>query len=302
MMISNRLGLPVQLVKAVTSEYDKGDATYSVSDLTKPPKLKYLQSLHDDSIVEDASDRIWMLLGNAIHYVIDRNKDTHEISEERYYMYVDGVKVSGKPDNLMLSNGTLTDWKVTSAWSFLRGVKKEYEEQLQYYKRLLEENKFTVEKLQLVYILRDWSRSEALRNPEYPQNNVVIADIKPRSRTEVDNEMTKRVHALMDATQAVNCTEDERWAKPDTWAVGYEGSSRAVKVFDNEKSALDWHQDALAKNEGLPPSRKKVPYIENRRGISTRCEYYCNVKEFCLQYQQEIKQHVKEEVGQGENS
>ena len=77
------------------------------------------------------------------------------------------------------------------------------------------------------------------------------------------------------------CSAEDRWQKDNAWAVMKEGRKSAVRVFDNEKDAKE-----------LNKTDAKF-YIEFRKGESVRCEKYCLVKEWCNQYQNEIKQKDK---------
>jgi hypothetical protein len=80
----------------------------------------------------------------------------------------------------------------------------------------------------------------------------------------------------------VECSDEERWTKPDTWAVMKKGAKRAVKVFDNNKDAVD-HMLAM-----IPKSLLVGQYhIQERKGGRTRCENYCSVADFCTQWAME---------------
>ena len=72
------------------------------------------------------------------------------------------------------------------------------------------------------------------------------------------------------------CTPEERWAKPDKWAVMKHGRKSAVKVFDSEEEANA--------NIGLGD------YIEYRQGVDTKCEDYCMVNQFCPYWQKRMKE------------
>ena len=77
----NKLNLPQPIVDAV--KYDghrKGD--YSITELPKSPKELWLTRRHDDEIVVDVSDRLWVLMGNAIHSVLEKSKTDNVLKEE----------------------------------------------------------------------------------------------------------------------------------------------------------------------------------------------------------------------------
>jgi hypothetical protein len=89
--------------------------------------------------------------------------------------------------------------------------------------------------------------------------------------------MHQEAQAAWDTQEAVvECSDEERWTKPDTWAVMKKGAKRATKVFDNVDAAKS-HADGLGAGYG----------IVKRDGGRTRCENYCSVADFCTQWAME---------------
>jgi hypothetical protein len=70
-----------------------------------------------------------------------------------------------------------------------------------------------------------------------------------------------------------DCTDAERWAKEDSWAVKKPGAKRAIKVLWSHQEAINYVATLPAKHE-----------IEHRKGEYTRCANYCAVSEFCNQW------------------
>jgi hypothetical protein len=84
-----------------------------------------------------------------------------------------------------------------------------------------------------------------------------------------------RIAAHEDAKKSIpECSSDERWAKPDTWAVVKRGQKRAINggVQLSEEGA----QKVAEKNPGT--------FVQYRKGESTRCASYCSVSNFCSQF------------------
>ena len=68
------------------------------------------------------------------------------------------------------------------------------------------------------------------------------------------------------------------WRRKDSWAVIPKGRKRALRVFDNESDAVQFHQE-----------NGKDTFIEHRKGESTRCSgNFCGVSEFCNQYKESL--------------
>jgi hypothetical protein len=273
MKITNKLNLPQPLVAAVTNDgYSKGDADISVTELLSPPRQTALKKLHSDEIEEDASERIFSLLGQVIHGILER-ATTEGVAERRLSIEVGGWTVSGGMD-LYNEGGILSDYKFVTAYKFKGGVApKEYEEQLNCYAEILRSNQHPVTCLQIVAILRDWSKLEAARDPEYPQTQVIIVPVPlwepERARRFISDRVVLHQQARLTLPL---CSHDDRWAKPDTFAVTKQGAKRASRVYENEDEAVAHAaQDAKL-------------FVSKRPGSNTRCEHYCAVAKYCTQF------------------
>jgi len=80
------------------------------------------------------------------------------------------------------------------------------------------------------------------------------------------------------AEQLPLCTDEERWFKPEKWAVMKKGRKRAVKLYDSPS-------EATLVAESLEPHQGQYK-VEHRKGEHTRCLYYCPVSSFCLQFRE----------------
>lgn len=275
MKLTNRNNLPQAIYEAVKADpYSRGGADVSVTQLIAPPRKVALERAHADEIVEDASERIWSLMGQSIHTILERANRT-SIAERRLTMQVEGWTVSGGMD-LYDEDGTLTDYKTTSAWSCKGGVKPEWIEQLNAYAEILRTNGHAVKALKVVAILRDWSKLEARREGSYPQSQVVTFAVELWPAEKAAGFVRDRVLLHQKARQALpECTSEERWAKPAVFALMKVGGKRAVKLYDNEA-------DARA-HASVDPKNLRV---DVRPGENTRCAAYCSAADFCTQYQQ----------------
>lgn len=269
MNLTNVHGLPDALVNAVKNDPYTGGGDISVTKLIDAPKRRTLYKKYREFVVEDVSERIWSLMGQAVHTVLER-AGTNALVEERLYAEVNGWKVSGQFDRLHLADATLQDWKVCSVYK-AKGDKG-WERQLNCLRWLASKNGMHVDKLQVVAIFRDWKKSEALRQSDYPGQNVQVIDVPVWSIEEAERYIVDRVrqHQRSDAGEDTECTEEERWYSGTSFALMKDGGKRAKKVAAN--------RDELGE---VPPGH----HIEERPGLNRRCEQYCEVAPFCEQFQ-----------------
>ncbi len=279
MKYTNKFGIDEPIAEAIKTNafYDQHDADISVSQLVKPPRATALELLHDDEIEKDVSDGLWMLLGSAVHAVIaEGGSDDIVLQEERLFVEVNGWRVSGKPD-VLRTDDRLTDYKVTSVWSFLLSDKADWEMQLNFYAELLRRNGFEVSGLRVSAILRDWQASKKFDHnyPEIPFMAVAIP-LWPEARAEHVLNMRVQAHQAARAGQLPECTEEERWTQAASWAVMKHGQIRATRVLPSEEQA-----ELFIISKGSPSSL----YIQHRPGKNSRCEGYCDAAPWCEQFQ-----------------
>jgi len=287
MKITNRHNLPDTFLSfARKDNYSKGKSDISVTTLIDAPRVNILRQQERDKIEVDAVDMIWPLLGTAVHHMLETSDPKGNVTmEERLFVDINGWTVSGQIDHQEEIGGMIhiSDYKVTSVWSVIYG-KEDWVRQLNCYAQLVRMAKGRdVRSVRIIAVLRDWQRREAQFKPEYPQAPVVSVDIPLWSEAEAMAYMQDRVMLHQEAQLAwdtqeavVECSDEERWTKPDTWAVVKKGAKRATKVFDSNKDAIN-HALSLG-----------VQYsVQERKGGRTRCENYCSVADFCTQWAME---------------
>lgn len=276
MKLTNRLNLPAPIVEAVRNDpYSKGDADISITGLIGPPRIRVLRKKHEENLTEDVSDRIYSLLGQVMHGILDRAaKDSAEaIYEKRWYMDVEGIKVSGQLD-VFYTSGLIQDYKLVSLYSVKDGVKLEYEQQLNCYAALLRCNGFIVDKLELVCILRDWSQGKARQDDTLPQQQIIKLCVNVWSQETALQFIVDRVKLHKRANKTLpECTPEERWATPDKYAVmPKKGAARSLKNHETRELAE------------IHAGNVSGAFVELRKGVNNRCESYCNVSNWCTQF------------------
>jgi hypothetical protein len=255
-------------------DYDRGDSDLTATEAISAPRRVLLLRRHADEISTDMSEMCWLMMGNGFHLLCKLAEGAESLVEERLFIQVLGWKISGQVD--LMEKGVITDYKVTSVYSFLLGDKPEWEQQLNIYSLLAADLGIEHDKLQIVALLRDWMQSK-VDEPGYPECGILAQDIE-KWPLELQQEFLKTrvaIHqyaANLPDDELPACTPEERWARPDKWAVMKKGGKKATKVYDAPEPAMEH----IANGAGLE--------CVHRPGKNTRCEDYCKAVTFCNQF------------------
>lgn len=278
-------GVPEVIFRAMQAvQYQKKDAFSSATRLLASPRQFWLEKRHDDELEEPASDRLWSLLGTAMHLVVEKG-GSEETSEQELEVTVAGQRITGTSD--YYKDGVISDFKLTSVWSYIYRADKipDWEKQLNIYAFMLRRAGKDVKWLQIICLFRDWQKSKYEFESDYPKQIAVIP-IRLWSLEEAEEWVTKKVLQLLQYSNTADnelpyCTNEDTWQKPDKYAVMKKGNKRAVKLYEDEASALAHvEQDANF-------------YLEIRKGEPTRCIGYCPMKDICNQHQEYLKEQME---------
>ena len=283
MKITNKFNLPQTFGNVLSRPtYTKGKAHLSVTELINSPRIVQLKNTYYDQLEEDVADKVWAIFGTAIHAVLELGKDENHIIEQRLHAELDGWNISGavdlqriEPDGIVVS-----DYKTTGAWGVMN-EKIEWEQQLNIYAWLVERIKQTpVKKVEIIAIIRDWSRRDAQTKEGYPEAPIKVIDVPLWSFEERENFIKERIRLHSDALFATEtgedlpvCTPEQMWEKATYYAIRKTGGKRATSVHDIKEEA----EKKLAE-------LGKDYEIEVRPGERTRCANFCLVRDFCDQW------------------
>lgn len=297
MQLTNKFNLPPAIAEAVRNDpYSRGDSDISVTQLIGPPQIRKLYEQHENKLVQDVSERIWALLGQAVHTILERAEPSG-IAESRLFAEIDGYKLSGQLDSHQFVQQSLYDYKVTSAWTILRGPRDEWVKQQNIYRWLAFKNGMTINNLFIGAILRDWSRKKARDDSNYPQTPSLILTLPVWTIEETEIYIRERL-TIHFSDEIPDCTDEDRWATEPVWAVMKEGRKTAIRVtgLSTQRSALEWaaaNGHADQSNEGDIVLRSKI-FIQERPRTFIRCaDQYCPVTEHCPQWKREQELSVQ---------
>jgi hypothetical protein len=298
MKITNNHNLPAPFLALLSRNYySKGASQYSVTELMSPPKIKRLRERFDDEIVIDATKLIASQLGTFMHGKLEMHEIEGYINEERIFIDIDGVTMSGAIDlQQMVDGGTvIIDYKFVKTWSIVQhrlGNKSGWVEQLNIYRWLVETTKkVPVKGLQICAIPKDFSAYDVGKDG-YPEAEAVMIDIPLWDLAKTEAYIRERLDMHREARMAVDfgeelqhCTPEERWMTETTYAVKKEGRKTAIRVF-------------TTMGEALERAEKEKGYVETRAGEAKRCAGdFCQVSQWCSQYQKEKSELSREEGG-----
>lgn len=204
---SNKFNIHPAYVHAITNDpYDKGLADFSITTLVSPPQVSFLLKKHDSEVEIDVNDRMAAFFGQMAHQVLEKYPTTG-IKEERFYMVIDGSRISGKID--LYENGLITDFKTATIYKFRTGVPLEYEAQLNCYASLLRANGIDVKALECAPLYKDWAKTKVgTKSMPDSQSQRVAVELWEPSRAMAY--LTERV-ALHKASTPIDCKPEELW-------------------------------------------------------------------------------------------
>ena len=291
MIITNKYNLPEAFVKAIQNSRHNADKCLSATTLLKGTKEIILTDRHFDEITVDAADEVWALFGTAVHTILEHQED-EAFKEESFSVGVFDYKVTGKVDRYDMKNETIEDWKTASTWKVIYKDFDDWKKQGLIYAYLLKQSGLNVRHIRFVALLKDHSKTEAKRKPDYPQSPVYIYefDVNPDELTGIEALIKAKVlEVSCNAEKAdddiAGCTPSERWSTDPKFAVMKEGRKTAVKVCDTEEEALNFIEE-------LEKDKDKY-FVEERKGVDKKCEDYCPCAAFCSYYK---AVHQNEEV------
>ena len=169
MKITNKLGLPKQLVDLVSSDYKPTPHQYSCTTILKPTRQVILERRHGDDIEQDVSEMIWCIFGTLAHSVIENSKeDVGQFKEEKlkvdlgkYCKELDGYYLSGRSDMIDLLDKCITDWKTASCWKVIYKDFEDWRKEMLIYAWAVKDMGFEINKAQAIAFLKDHNKTKA---------------------------------------------------------------------------------------------------------------------------------------------
>lgn len=284
MKITNKLNFPQPFVTAVTKEYQYKDKQYSVTSILKDVREILLTRRHNDEIEQDVADMIWLILGTAVHKVLEESQEEKtEFKEEHFVEEVgNGYKLSGQADLYNAEQKMVTDYKTCSCWKVIYDDWEDYRKQLLMYAWAFRKMGFEVEKGQIVAIIKDHSKTKAKVDSNYPQYPVYkkVFEFTEQDFEEIEKFIKEKFELIAKYENTPDdelpiCSAEQRWNEGDKYAVKKKGNKRALRVYDTLEEA----EEHIKQDDNLE--------LEVRKGIDKKClEGYCSCYKFCNYWRQ----------------
>lgn len=281
MRITNKANLPAPFVRMAEDKYTITPKRYSVTTLLKPTREILLNRRHNEEIEQDCADMIWLLFGKAVHSILEQySTGASEFSEEKLTVELEnGYTVSGIIDLYDIDQACVVDYKTASTWKVIYKDFSDWRKQGLSYAWLLRKNGFDCKRVVFYAILKDWNRTKAKLDREYPQSPVVKVefDITEKELSGIDKYIRDKIDELIfyedkPDSELPLCSLEDRWNDGDKYAVMKKGRKTAMRVLDTQSGAEEWKEN----NAG--------DYIEVRKGVDKKCIDYCLCSTKCAYY------------------
>lgn len=268
-------------------QYDEDPNVISVTSLIKSPKQIILGNrVPPEASIADISDRIASRMGQALHSGVEHSwKNNYRKSlqklgypkraidlvrinpeqqepdtlpvyiEVRTKRQIMGYTISGQVD--LIIEGRLHDVKKTSVWGYQAqtSVGDKWKLQASIY-RWLNPEKIIHDELFVQYLLLDWTRALAARDPSYPPHAVPHRVVPMLSLEDTERWIQQRLTLLVQLKDAPeesipDCTDEDLWRSDPVYKY-YTSENplpgqRSTKNFGTDLTAAMQHQATKGK-------------------------------------------------------
>lgn len=215
MRYRNPDNLPSELIAAaIQDSYDPGEADISITSLIDTPRRVRLRKEFGGQIEVDIGQRLWPLLGQSFHALMELGSDPDTVKEERLYADCRGWRISGAIDRQVTRRDkmVLQDYKVTTV-SAPKYNKPKWIEQLNGYAWLYWKNRGVMpDGLEIIALFRDWREYEKRHRNVYPPQPIQRIKIPLWKPTSIEAFIENAVLRQQEAQgEMPECTDEERW-------------------------------------------------------------------------------------------
>ncbi|MGV8863232.1 MAG: hypothetical protein ACOH2T_18960 [Pseudomonas sp.] len=277
--MTNNAGLDLAIAVWLASDeyqYDDRPNYISVTTLIRGLKKTILGARVPEELrIPDISDRIATSIGHVLHRGVEYSWKLHYRSSMEKLGYpkgvIDSIRINPEteePDTIsvytefrterefkgwiisgqvdLIIEGRLTDAKSTKVWSFINQPSvEEWKLQGSIY-RWLNPEKITHDQLAIQYLLLDWNRGAASRDPSYPPHAVPLRSYALMGLQETEQWVATKLSLLKQywdspEEQLPECSEEDLWRTQPVYKyyANPEKMGRSTKNFDGPMAELE---------------------------------------------------------------
>ena len=291
MRITNKHNLPERFIRAVSTEQHNAKGCLSATTLIQGTKQIILTERYWEQLEDDVSDRIWAIFGSAVHSLME-SEGENDFTEQSMAYEVGGITVTGRIDNYDMKHGIIDDYKTASVNKARFSDFTDWYLQGMIYAWLLTKNSFPVNRCRFIALLKDHSKTDAMKDRQYPQDPVYVYEfpVTPQGLFKIGVYIRNKVEEYnrcisLPDNDILPCSPEERWERPPKFAVTKKGNKKAFRVLDTKEDA-----DSVAVEKG------DNYFVEYRQGESIKCRSYCLCKRFCNFYHELVNSDISEPI------
>ena len=292
--ITNKMGLPKQLVSLVDNGYKPTEKRYSCTTILKPTRQIILERRYTDQIEQDVADMIWCIFGTLAHSVIENSQEGEgQFKEEKllvdlgnYSEELKGYYLSGRSDMIDLIDKCITDWKTCSAWKVIYKDFEDWRKEMLIYAFAVRDIGFEIDKAQAIAFIKDHNKTKSKTDYQYPKLPIWVEKFSFNNKDfdEIEQFIINKFKEIKQYEEVKDedlpmCSMEERWNTGNKYAVKKKANKRADRVYDTKEEA----EEHISK---IPENSRNLYEIEERIGEDKRCLEYCSCCEFCPYYKE----------------
>jgi hypothetical protein len=294
--------LILQRVAEMEQERYSKSGDYSVTDLVNPPRVVHLKKRYGHKVTPRLDTSISSMMGTGMHEYFEKyldlwcdkyNYDGYSLEEQVKVSW--DTMIDGKVETRLISGRydiregkDLYDLKTAKVWKLIFDPNlEEYHEQQNFYSHLIKINKdISLDTVNIVALYKDWQEGNALRDRNYPQQQMMQYQLTKWPDVETEKLISLRLKRLVENENVKDedlplCSRKERWERHQGGETVHYAilknrkAKRATKVVRG--GTLD---DAMVIANGMK-GMTKDSVIEVRYAFPKRCAKYCDTNEFC---------------------
>jgi len=250
---------------------------YRATQLIAGPLARTLMIEEWEGVTLEVEDFCDVMYGTAIHKYLEPYAPKYYQVEKTFKELV-GTKagdiiVKGTCDIYDPKKKVFYDYKFWKT-AAMRFQKKDVERQMNIYAWLAEESGLEVKRLKVIPLLKDWKHLESWQlanQPDYPRSRIPTFAVRLWPFDEREDYIRDRLEYHIDRAHE-ECSPEEKWQRPTTWAVMKKGRKSAVRVLDSEEAAKDYIREKKLSG-GIT--------ITKRTGECIKCKHYCFARSVC---------------------